>query len=756
MKFKKMSKTKSIVLFIVSLVIMVIAGAIVLWGIPKNWGSIGDRGKAAYITQGLDLKGGTSITYQVEEGASATEINDTKAKLEKRVQTKFSTEATANKEGDDRITVNIPGAYDAEAAIEELGKPGKLYFCTAAEEGTTPTDEQLKNEEYIELETDGTKAYYQVWVTGDQVKDAQGESQTDKDSKQLQYVVSLTLNDEGSQAFYNMTSQYVGKQTYIIYNDEIISAPKVENAISGGQAIITGMDSIEQANNLAEYIRIGGLTIGIKELSHSVQSAQLGKDALSKSIQAGIIGFIIICIFLLFVYRIPGLAAALSLFAYLELMLLSLNGFDLTLTLPGIAGIILDIGMAVDANVIIYARIREEIAAGRQVQNAIRTGFKKATSAIVDGNITTLIAALVLLWRGSGTVQGFATTLAIGILIQLFSSLVISRILVWLLYFMGFKKEGFYGKERVKRTINFVQKRVIWFVISIAVIVIGLASIGYNAKKGNEAFNFSIEFKGGISVSVEFDKDYTIDYFNDTIRPKLVDTLGTNDIQAQQDANNKKIFTIKTRQLSDEEFNKVKDVLKGYGAVDKEQNFSNTEISDTISSEMRRDAVIATIIATICMLIYIWIRFKNIQFAVAAVVALIHDVLVVVGFYGLSRVTVGTTFIACLLTIVGYSINATIVIFDRIRENRASMKRGDKMIDVVNSSITQTLTRSIYTTLTTFIMVFMIFVMGVSSIREFTLPLMVGIIAGMYSSVFVTGALWYVLKGKKYDRQLEQ
>ncbi len=453
------------------------------------------------------------------------------------------------------------------------------------------------------------------------------------------------------------------------------------------------------------------------------------------------------------VYRIPGLAAGFALISYIELMLLALNGFDLTLTLPGIAGIILNIGMAVDANVIIYARIREEIAAGKTVKSAIRIGFKKATSAIVDGNITTLIAALVLLWRGSGTVRGFATTLAIGIFIQLFTSLVVSRGLVWMLYYMGFKKPSLYGKEKVKKTIKFVEKRMVCFAISIAVIVIGLGGIVFNSAKGNGAFDLSIEFKGGTSIQVQFDKDYTIDEFNDTIKPEIVKVLGTNDIQGQKDTSTKGLFTIKTKKLEGEEMDNFKKLLiDKYQAKDNKQNFNDTEISDTISSEMRRDAVLATIFATICMLIYIWLRFKNVHFALAAVIALVHDVLIVVGFYALSRVTVGTTFIACLLTIVGYSINATIVIFDRIRENKEIMKRGDTMIQKIDESITQTLTRSIYTSLTTFIMVFMIFVMGVSSIREFTLPLMVGIVAGAYSSVFITGALWYIMKGKKYDK----
>ena len=740
----KMNKTKGIIAFIISLAVLAFAGYVIMFG-------IGDRGQAKYITQGLDLKGGVSITYQVAESdksnLTADTLEKTRAKLEKRIAA-FSTEATAYKAGEDRITVEIPGAYDADEVLNELGKPGILYFCTAAKSGYTPTKAELKNKKYIKVD----KSYYQVWLTGDTVASAEGQATTN-DKGVNENIVNLQFNSEGTKAFGEMTSSHVGEQSFIIYDDEVLSAPKIQAVITGGQAQITGDFTLKEAQTLATNIGIGSLEVQLDELSHSVQSANLGSDALSKSIQAGIVGFIIIILFLLLVYRIPGLAAGLALISYIELMLLALNGFDLTLTLPGIAGIILNIGMAVDANVIIYARIREEIAAGKNVKSAIGIGFKKATSAIVDGNVTTFIAALVLWIKGSGTVQGFATTLMIGIFIQLFTSLVISRGLVWMLYYMGFQKPVFYGKERVKKTIKFVEKRAVWFVISIAVIVIGIGGIIFNTGKGNGPFDFSIEFKGGTSIQVQFDKDYTIDEFNKEVKPAIADLLSTNDIQAQKDTNNKGLFTIKTKKLEGEQMDKFKDLLiSKYQAKDDKQNFNDTEISDTISSEMKTDAVVATVIATICMLIYIWFRFKNVHFALAAVIALLHDVLIVVGFYGLSRVTVGTTFIACLLTIVGYSINATIVIFDRIRENKAIMKREDTMIDIINQSITQTLTRSIYTSLTTFIMVFMIFVMGVSSIREFTLPLMVGIVAGAYSSVFVTGSLWYIMKGKKYDK----
>ena len=353
MKLKKMNKSKSIVYFIISLAVILFLGYVIMFG-------IGDRGQAKYIKQGLDLEGGVSITYQVSKDNgdwTQTQLSDTRSKLEQRVH-QFSTEAAAYKEGEDRITVEIPGENDADAVLEELGKPGSLYFCTKAD--SDPTEEQIKNKEYVQVKDDQTYAgYYKIWVTGDEIADAKGEASSDQQTGATEYIVSLTFNDAGAKAFGDMTSQYVGQLTYIIYDGNVISAPKVNEPITGGQARIDGQKDLEEAEALASNIRIGALTLSLDEISHKVESAQLGSDALSKSIQAGIIGFIIICIFLLIVYRIPGIAAGLALVTYVELILLALNGFDLTLTLTGIAGIILNIGMAVYANFIIYSRIRE-------------------------------------------------------------------------------------------------------------------------------------------------------------------------------------------------------------------------------------------------------------------------------------------------------------------------------------------------------------------------------------------------------------
>ena len=743
----KNSKLKSALVLILTLCI--IAGSCVVAAI-----GIGKRhsGSAKNIQQGLDLKGGVSITFEIKnEEFTKKEFNDTIRKLQMRVDA-FSTESLVYKEGDNRICVDVPGQTDAKTVLDDLGKPGSLYFVTDV------TAEYKEGESDYKVHkvkgNDGKETIYRIWLDGNDIADAKGNVQTDKDTQKKEYVVNLEMTKEGTKKFADATRENLNKPIGILYDDELVSNPTVNSVITEGSAVIEGQESLEEAEHLASTIRIGSLSLELKEMSHRVVSAKLGSDALSKSMKAGAIGIAIVILFMLIVYRLPGLVAGLCLTAYTAFILLVLNAYNLTLSLSGIAGIILSIGMAVDANVIIYARIREEIAAGRDVGASIDLGFKKAASAILDGNITTIIAAFVLMWKGSGTIKGFAQTLAIGIVLSMFTSLVVARILVKAFYNLGFKAPGLYGKERHRKVFDFVSKRGICIALSVIVVGVGVAFMAINANKGEGPFYFSIEFKGGQSTTVEFNKDYSVDEFNDKIKPAVAKAIGSDDVQGQKEVNSNS-YVIKTSELTDEKFDAMKKTLKDeFGAIDSDDNFDDTFISATVGDEMRKDAIIATVLATICMLIYIWFRFKDLKFALSAVTALVHDVLVVIAFYAVSRTIVGTTFIACMLTIVGYSINATIVIFDRIRENLAL--NTEKNIDykaIVNKSITQTLTRSIYTSFTTFATIAMIYVMGVNSIREFALPMMVGIICGAYSSVCITGSLWYMMKvgGKKGD-----
>ena len=402
--------------------------------------------------------------------------------------------------------------------------------------------------------------------------------------------------------------------------------------------------------------------------------------------------------------------------------------------------------MAVDANVIIYARIREEIAAGKSVKSAIDIGFKKALSAILDGNITTLIAAIVLGIMGTGSVKGFAYTLAMSIILSMFSALVISRYLAKAFYALEFQDVKYYGCPKKHNTIDFLKHKKVFFAIAIVCMISGPVAMLIHSQGSGKALNYSLEFMGGTSTNVTFNEDYSIEEIDEKVKPVVQEV--TANIQATKVSGSNQVI-IKTRELSLDERTELSQKLNEKFGVD-ESTITAESISSTVSNEMRQDAIVAVIIAAICMLIYIWLRFKDIRFGASAVLALLHDVLIVLAFYAIARISVGNTFIACMLTIIGYSINASIVIFDRIRENLGNSKKhsDEALKEIVNRSITQTLTRSIYTSLTTFITIAALFILGVPSIREFAAPLIVGIVAGAFSSVCISGPLWYILKTK--------
>ncbi len=682
-------------------------------------------GETMSIPLGLDLSGGVSITYQVmDENPSAEDMNDTIYKLQKRVES-YSTEATVYQVGDDRITVEIPGVQDANQILEDLGNPGSLEF-------------QLP---------DGS-----VFMTGDMVEDAQAATTTDKYGNKA-YIVSLKLNDEGAKVFGEVTSENIGNRLPIVYDGETISYPEVQSAITGGEAQITGMSTFEQADTLATQIRIGSLSLQLSELESSVVGAQLGSQAIESSLKAGAIGLVIVMVFMIVMYAVPGIAASLALAIYTTLVIATLYLFEITLTLPGIAGIILGIGMAVDANVIVFSRIREEIATGKSVQTSMKIGFQKAMSAILDGNITTLIAAVVLMALGSGTVKGFAYTLMIGIILSMFTAMVVTRWILYSMYALGLKNEKFYGRAKERKSINFIGKKAIFFALSGIVIAAGLIGMGVHKSSEGKALNYGLDFMGGTSTTADFGKEMTIEDIEKDIVPYVEEITGDSDVQANKVEGTTQV-TIKTRTLSLDERQQLETVLTDNFAIDA-STITSQSISSTISGEMRTDALKAVIVACIFMLLYIWFRFKDIRFATSAILALVHDVLVVLTVYALLRISVGNTFIACMLTIIGYSVNDTIVIFDRIRENMAGMaskQTPEVLAEVANRSLTQTLSRSINTSITTFIMVVMLYILGVSSIREFALPLMAGLICGAYSSICIATELWYVMKvhlGKK-------
>lgn len=747
-----MKKSKAVVSLIVYVLILGLLGYTAIFGVGSD-----KSGAAGSIKLGLDLAGGVSITYQVvgDENPSEEDMADTIYKLQQRVDG-YSTEAQVYQEGNDRINIEIPGVTDANAILEELGKPGSLYFIAQTDsegnnnyemgygidsEGNVIPQYQL-TKSIEELQADGS-----IVLTGTEVEGARARSQEDSMGNR-ENVVDLAFNEAGKQAFAEATTKAYenGESIAIYYDGELVSVPNVLSAITDGNAVITGQSTAEEAQQLASTIRIGGLKLELEELRSNVVGAQLGSAAIASSLKAAAVGFALVVIFMIAVYYVAGFAASLALCLYTELLVILMYAFEVTLTLPGIAGIILTVGMAVDANVIIFARIREELAAGKNVENAIKIGFNKALSAILDGNITTLIAGLVLYFMGSGTIKGFSVTLMLGIILSMFTALIVTKFLVNIFYALGIQSEKAYGVAKERKTINFLSKKYLFFGISVAAILAGFVAMGVNKSSLHMPLNFSLDFVGGTSTTMTLNEDMSIEEIDAQIVPHVEEITGDGNVQTTKVAGSNQVI-IKTRTLNVEERERFNDVMVNQFGVD-ESSITAETISATVSSEMQSDAIKAILVSTVLMLLYIWFRFKDIRFGASSVIALLHDVLVVLAFYAIVRVSVGNTFIACMLTIVGYSINATIVIFDRVRENMRDMGHKESLDEMVNRSITQTLTRSIFTSLTTFFMVASLEVFGVSSIREFALPLMAGIVCGTYSSICLTGALWYVFRTK--------
>lgn len=726
----KKARQKAIIILILFFVVLAGSIYVALFG-------VGDRGKAEYISLGLDLKGGLSVTYEIqEEDYSDSDVQDTVYKLQKRIDT-HTTEHNVYSEGNGKITAEIPGVTDADAILEDLSIEGKLEFLD-------PENYQLwaNGEEYTPA------------LTGDDIKGA--DAAIDSTETGDDNVVQLSFTTEGAQKFADVTSANVGNIVYIVYDGEVVSAPTVQTAITDGNAVINSISSYEEADELATTIRIGALPLTLKQVRSNIVGATLGSEAVSRTIQAGIIGIICVFIIMILVYRIPGVIASLALTMYTFLILLVMNLFNVTLTLPGLAGIILSIGMAVDANVVIFTRIKEELATGASVKQSVKAGFHNALSAVIDGNVTTLIAALVLGIFGTGTIKGFAITLAIGIVLSVFTALVVSQSVLNAVVTLGMNNPKFFGKERKPGKVDFIKGGKYCVIASVLIIVVGFCFMPVFSKTKGSALNLSIDFAGGTSITAEFDKEYSLAEAEKEIVPVIAEAAGISeaDISVQTVSGTNEIM-FKTSELTsqgeDSQVTAVTDALNDkFGATVTQSD----NISGSASGEMAKNAIFSVIFAAILMLIYIVIRFKDVRFGASAVLALCHDVAMVFVLYILLRLSVGNTCIACMLTIFGYSINSTIVIFDRIRENISLAGTKKDYREIVNRSVNQTITRNIFTSLTTFVTIFVLYLLGVAAIKEFAFTLMAGVVIGAYSSICITGPMWYFFKtkiGKKKD-----
>lgn len=721
----KKTKRNAVLVIIAFLLILGVAIYTAIFGVA-------DRGKVEYIKLGLDLKGGLSVTYEIQEDDySDKDLEDTKYKIEQRVEA-YTNEYSVYEDGDKKITAEIPGVTNADEILNALNIEGKLEF--------------LDPDNYTKW-SKGQE--YEAALTGDDIKNATAGIDSDNGNDN---VVQLAFTDEGAQKFADVTAANVGNIVYIIYDNKVVSAPTVQSAITGGSAEINKIGSYEEAEQLATTIRIGALPLTLKQVRSNIVGATLGSDAISTSLKAGAIGIALVFLIMIIVFRIPGLVASFALAFYTILDLLVLNLFNVTLTLPGIAGVILSVGMAVDANVIIFTRIKEELADGKSVKQAVKGGFHNALSAIIDGNVTTLIAALVLGIFGTGTIKGFAITLAIGVVLSVFTALAVSQSLLTALVNLGVTDAKYFGVAREPKKTNFVKAGKFCMLGSLIVIIACFSMMPVNNKSKGSPLNFSVEFAGGTSLTVGFDKEYSLSEAEKDIVPVIAEAAGIGEagISVQTVSGTNEIV-FKMPELSDDgtddsQMSKVRSALTDkLGADVKEANV----ISGSVSSEMSKNAIFSVILAAILMLIYIAIRFHDVKFGASAVIALLHDVAMVFCLYIILRLTVGNTCIACLLTIVGYSINATIIIFDRVRENIGVMKpKKATYKDIVNLSINQTFSRTIYTSLTTFVTIFVLYIMGVASIKEFALTLMAGVVIGAYSSVCITGPLWYYMKTK--------
>ncbi len=721
------------ILAVLVIVVLVFGWYVTLFG-------IGDQSKDDAITSvkdalkyGLDINGGVYVVMEAQTDETGDELKElmeqTRAVLDNRVNQMGVAEASVTIEGTNRIRVEMPGVEDADEAIQAIGKTAQLYFILA--DGSVVLDGSHVKD--AQVATDGS--YYKILLEFD----SEGASLFEEGTRKA-YNQEVTPTIDGLSA----------NEIAIVLDDEIVVNPRVQSVISGGSCEMTGNYSKEEATMTAALIRGGALPVELVEVQSSVQAATVGADALDKSIVAGAIGLAIVFFIMIIFYGMLGFIADIALLLYVIMFLWSMVAFNVVLTLPGIAALILSIGMAVDANVIIFARIKEEIAAGKSIRVAVDAGFKNALSTVLDAQITTLIAAVVLYEVGTTSVKGFALTLMIGIIISIFTAVVITQLFISLLANSEkFAKNKYFGvnedgtpKQMLNKTFSFIKHRKIFYIVSVTIIVVGLLwSVIFG-------MNYGIDFTGGTTFQIELGKQVAIEDVEKTLEEYELDPQIIYAGEGNTQVIIKTIESLDNTQRSEI----IATLEEAYGITD-ESILASEQFGPSVGDELKVNALKAIIIASIGMLIYIIFRFKSWKYGFSAVAGVVHDVLIVIAFYAIFGFTVNNPFIAAILTLVGYSINDTIVIFDRIRENKTINPRDGNEANI-DRSINQTLNRTIMTSLTTLVVMVPLCIMVSSSIREFIIPLMVGVIVGCASSIFICSPLYYDLckkdEGSKY------
>ncbi len=705
------------------------------------------------INLGLDLQGGMHLLLKVDTaGLSDKDRGDVTdlviEKIRNRIDEFGVSEPSIQKHGVDQIVVQLPGFTDRQRAISKIGQTGRLDFklvssdhekIKAALSGNVPEGFELK---YAKEDNEPLLLEAKEVLTGDKLSDA---SVNFSQSQFGEPVVSLKFNSEGAKKFAEITAANVGRRLAIVLDGKVQSAPNIKEAIPSGEAVITGRFTIEQSQDLAKVLKYGALPASVYVEEERTIGPLLGQDSINSGVRASLIGIALVFLFMVFYYLLAGIVADIALLLNLLLILGGLGMLPhifgasvATLTLPGIAGIILSLGMAVDANVLVNERIREELALGKSLRSAITNGYSRAFSAIFDSNVTTLIASLFLFWFGTGPIRGFAVTLIIGLSASMFTSIVVTRIIFELIFDLGWLKALPMQKWIRPTKIDFISKR--WFCYLLSVVVIAWGMVAF-FKKGNNAFG--IDFAGGQLQEYSFKDTAPVE----KIRTLLKDS-GFADASLQQFKDNPKVVLIKTSSdKSDEITAKLNENFPDQNI----QIMRIEKVGPIAGKALRGKAVWALLWSLLGILVYVGFRFKHFNFAVAGVIALLHDVLVALGFLAITGRPIDLLSITAFLTIAGYSINDTIVIYDRVRENMR-LSRKTTLYELINLSVNQTLGRTILTSGITLLVVIAIFLYGGEVLSNFAFTLLVGFISGVYSTVYIASPLVLIWSKKQAQK----
>ncbi len=708
------------------------------------------------INLGLDLKGGMHLVLRVDTSKLSDEAKKdaTDRALEvirNRIDEFGVREPVIQKQGDDVIVVQLPGVTDRQRALELIGKTAFLEFKLVLDDvektkqavaGTIPEGYDLKNtgddNEPLLLEKNAV-------LTGEALKTAFVKFSS---SQFNEPVVALQFNPDGARKFAEITEKNVGKRLAIVLDGKIKTAPRIREAIPSGEAEISGRFSVEEAQDTALVLRVGALPAPMYVEEERTVGPLLGQDSINKGVKSSIIGGTLLFGFMALYYLLAGVIANIALLFNLFIILGCLGmlpmlfpGVSATLTLPGIAGIALSLGMAVDANVLINERIREELREGRSLRAAISNGYGKAFSAIFDSNLTTLIAALFLFWFGTGPIRGFAVTLIIGLMASMFTAIVVTRVIFELLLAAGWLKKlpmlSLIGQTKF----DFIGKRRFFYALSLIVIVSGLVVFFKHGKQ-----SYGIDFKGGQVQEYSFKNQPSID----KVRQALKD-INVNDAQVQQlkeiqqEKNSRYAVLIKTSENKSDEITKQ---LKTVFPEDDLQVLKVEHVGPIAGKHLQAKAIKALLWSLVGILVYVAFRFKHINFAIAGVIALFHDILVALGFLAMTGREIDLLSVTAFLTIAGYSINDTIVIYDRVREN-AKLMRKLSLLELINLSVNQTLSRTLLTSGVTLLMVFAILLFGGEVLGNFAFTLLVGFVSGVYSTVYIVSPLVLAWSRKK-------